>query len=70
MDIEELVGESQKNMVCPYFKTRKDSESATLLMCPYNYLLDPGTRKSLNASLENSVIIFDEGHNIESVCEN
>jgi Rad3-related DNA helicase len=36
---------------------------------PYNYLLDPASRKSLNLSLEGAVLLIDEAHNLESACE-
>ena len=38
-------------------------------MCPYNYLIDPVIRKHLEIRLRNAIVIFDEGHNIDSVCE-
>ena len=31
---------------------------------PYNYLVDPMIRNSLNIDLEGSIIILDEGHNV------
>lgn len=36
---------------------------------PYNYLLDKKLRKSNNIDLTNSIVIFDEAHNVERVCE-
>ena len=36
---------------------------------PYNYLIDSKSRKNLSISLENAIVIFDEAHNIERVCE-
>ena len=37
---------------------------------PYNYLLDSKIRKVMDQfKLQNSIIIFDEAHNVESVCE-
>jgi len=32
---------------------------------PYNYLIDSKTRGGLGIPWENSVLIFDEAHNIE-----
>lgn len=37
-----------------------------ILFAPYNYLIDPGNRKSLNIEWENSILIFDEAHNLVS----
>ena len=40
-----------------------------LAILPYNYILDADLREQVGINLENSVIIFDEGHNIEQHCE-
>ena len=36
---------------------------------PYNYLLDGEISSKMKFIIENSILIFDEAHNIESVCE-
>lgn len=69
LDIEELSSLCKDNWVCPFWKTREDAKDAALVMCPYNYVIDPVARKALGLNLRNCVVIFDEGHNIESVCE-
>ena len=38
---------------------------ADLVFCPYNYLIDPVIRKSMEVDISNCVLIFDEAHNIE-----
>ncbi|CBZ53396.1 conserved hypothetical protein [Neospora caninum Liverpool] len=55
---------------CPYHATLSLLPAADLVVCPYNYVLDPGVSASskLNDLLKGSVIIFDEGHNVESIC--
>lgn len=68
MDIEEvkhLVG--YKDRVCPYFYTRDLSTIADLVLLPYNYLLDNSIRATLKLDWQNSIIIFDEAHNLERV---
>ena len=38
-----------------------------MIFMPYNYLIDPSTRRSLSVDLEGAVLIFDEAHNLVSV---
>ncbi|KAL4529286.1 hypothetical protein Ndes2526A_g04083 [Nannochloris sp. 'desiccata'] len=66
-DIEDLckVGKRQKG--CPYYLSRKLSQDAELIFGPYNYLVDPVVCRSMGIELENTIIIFDEAHNIEDV---
>ncbi|KAK7884484.1 hypothetical protein WMY93_027607 [Mugilogobius chulae] len=40
-----------------------------LIFMPYNYLLDPKSRRAHNIELNQAVIIFDEAHNVERTCE-
>eukprot|EP00439_Symbiodinium_sp_Y106_P001800 s5106_g1.t1 len=68
-DIEEIVQSCKEANVCPYFKVREDAKEAELLLLPYDYLLGTQTREALQVPLKNSILIFDEGHNIERSCE-
>ena len=36
---------------------------------PYNYLIDDKIRENFDINFENSIIIFDEAHNIPQTCE-
>ena len=36
-----------------------------LAILPYSYVLDKDLREQIDLKLENAVIVFDEGHNIE-----
>ncbi|PFH38631.1 hypothetical protein BESB_009730 [Besnoitia besnoiti] len=55
---------------CPYHATLALLPMADLVVCPYNYVLDPAVSVSSKLSdlLKDSVIILDEGHNVESIC--
>ncbi len=45
-DVEDLVRLGQREQACPYFGAKQiASESATFVLCPYNYLLDPVVRE-------------------------
>ncbi|MES1911677.1 MAG: hypothetical protein MHM6MM_004075 [Cercozoa sp. M6MM] len=71
LDIEELGSYGRSRGVCPYYLQRHDLESAHIVLAPYNYIVDPEVRSSvegLDALLSNAIIIFDEAHNLDSVC--
>ena len=69
MDIEELVEVTKTKTMCPYYTSRELFKSADIIFMPYNYLIDQKIRKSQNIILKNAIVIFDEAHNIEKVCE-
>ncbi|KAJ2450832.1 hypothetical protein EV183_004008, partial [Coemansia sp. RSA 2336] len=65
-DLEDLVKLGRKTNACPYYASREMASNAELVFCPYNYILDPRVRDAANIDLANSVVIFDEAHNIEN----
>uniref|UniRef100_A0A182XXV8 Regulator of telomere elongation helicase 1 homolog n=1 Tax=Anopheles stephensi TaxID=30069 RepID=A0A182XXV8_ANOST len=69
LDIEDLVTVGRKMKACPYYLSKELVEQADVIFMPYNYLLDPKARKSNGLTLQNSVIILDEAHNVEKMCE-
>ncbi|CAL8084972.1 unnamed protein product [Calicophoron daubneyi] len=69
VDIEDLVKFGKSTRCCPYYVSREMKSNADIIFMPYNYLLDPKIRRLYNIDLENAVVIFDEAHNIEQVCE-
>ncbi|OXB64892.1 hypothetical protein ASZ78_009773 [Callipepla squamata] len=64
-DIEDLVSLGRKLRACPYFAARELMVGADIVFCPYNYLLDPQIRESMEINLKGQVVILDEAHNIE-----
>ncbi|KAL0109407.1 hypothetical protein PUN28_014465 [Cardiocondyla obscurior] len=69
LDIEDLVKVGQKHKCCPYFLAKELKQNADIVFMPYNYLLDPKTRKSQGIDLQNTIVLLDEAHNVEKVCE-
>ncbi|VUZ98454.1 FANCJ-like helicase, putative [Plasmodium vivax] len=75
MDVETLSEIGKGNSVgqnihfCPFYATREIQNECHVILLPYNYLFEESTRKILKLNLENSIIIIDEGHNIENVAE-
>jgi len=68
MDMEDLVEMGKAHKVCPFYYTRSQVERAELVLVPYNYLFDRDARSHTLGEIpwDNSVVIFDEAHNLES----
>uniref|UniRef100_A0A1A9WGJ1 Regulator of telomere elongation helicase 1 homolog n=1 Tax=Glossina brevipalpis TaxID=37001 RepID=A0A1A9WGJ1_9MUSC len=69
MDIEDLVKVGKKLKMCPYYAVKELVADADITFMPYNYLLDPLARKANKVELHNTIVILDEAHNIEKICE-
>ncbi|TRY98694.1 hypothetical protein DNTS_004808 [Danionella cerebrum] len=69
MDVEDLVRTGKKHRVCPYYLSRSLKQQADIIFMPYNYLLDPKSRRAHSIELKGAVVIFDEAHNVERMCE-
>ncbi|XP_058859713.1 regulator of telomere elongation helicase 1 isoform X2 [Acipenser ruthenus] len=69
LDVEDLVKNGNKHRVCPYYLSRSLKQQADVIFMPYNYLLDPKSRRAHNIELKGAVVIFDEAHNVEKTCE-
>nr|XP_053647148.1 LOW QUALITY PROTEIN: regulator of telomere elongation helicase 1 homolog [Cherax quadricarinatus] len=69
LDLEDLVKFGKKKSFCPYYMARELKQDADIIFLPYNYLLDPKSRKAHGIELQGNIIIFDEAHNVEKVCE-
>ncbi|NXN06995.1 RTEL1 helicase, partial [Indicator maculatus] len=60
---------SWEELSCPYYLSRSLKQQADVIFMPYNYLLDSKSRKSHNLDLKGTVVILDEAHNVEKLCE-
>jgi Rad3-related DNA helicase len=67
-DIEDLLSFGRVHTACPFYLSRQLAHEAEMIFLPYNYLINQQIRETLKISLEDSVIILDEAHNLESVC--
>ncbi|KAM3616193.1 uncharacterized protein V6R79_014125 [Siganus canaliculatus] len=64
-DIEDLVALGKRLRSCSYFAARELLLDASIVFCPYNYLLDPLIRESMDINLKGHILVLDEAHNIE-----
>ncbi|KAH6577271.1 hypothetical protein BASA81_014073 [Batrachochytrium salamandrivorans] len=68
LDIEELVVFGKERKACPYYLSKAAQPRADIIFLPYNYLINRNSRTSQSFSLDNAIVILDEGHNMESSC--
>ncbi|XP_008306906.1 Fanconi anemia group J protein isoform X3 [Cynoglossus semilaevis] len=64
-DIEDLVSLGKQLRSCSYYAARELRQGALIVFCPYNYLLDPMIRESMEIDLTGQILVLDEAHNIE-----
>ena len=54
---------------CPYFMARELLNRANIVVYNYQYMLDPKVANLVSNELETeSIVVFDEAHNIDNVC--
>lgn len=59
----------RKRNWCPYFLARRMLAFANVIVYNYQYMLDPKVSQMVSRELEKeSVVVFDEAHNIDNVC--
>ena len=66
--VEELKDIAKKIKFCPFFFERDKSIHSDLIFLPYNYIFDPSIKKRMKIQMNNSILIVDEAHNIQEVC--
>lgn len=68
-NIDDLKEYGRKMGWCPYFIARHAISYANIIVYSYYYLLDPKIAELVSKELsKNSVVVFDEAHNIDNVC--
>uniref|UniRef100_A0A023F3L9 General transcription and DNA repair factor IIH helicase subunit XPD n=1 Tax=Triatoma infestans TaxID=30076 RepID=A0A023F3L9_TRIIF len=67
--LDDLKQYGLKNRFCPYFLARNAVNYANIVIYSYHYLLDPKIADVVSKEIaRNSVVVFDEAHNIDNVC--
>lgn len=66
---ESLLEYGRTTGTCPYFIVRRMMSFCNIIIYSYHYLLDPKIAERVSKELsKDSIIIFDEAHNIDNVC--
>lgn len=63
-DIEDLVSLGRAKCTCPYYLNKAQMKKARFIFLPYPSMLIPQIRKGLDLYLKDSLIVFDEAHNL------
>ena len=68
-NLDDLKRFSRSKGICPYFFARHALNQASVIVYSYHYLLDPKIAELVSKDLpRNSVVVFDEAHNIDNIC--
>jgi len=69
LPVEKMIGLCREKHLCPYEITSLLGKNASVVVADYYHILDPHIRDTLltriEKALEDSIIIFDEAHNID-----
>lgn len=66
---EDLIDYCEEHKTCPYFTVRRMMPFCNIIIYSYHYLLDPKIADRVSKELsKDSIVIFDEAHNIDNVC--
>ena len=68
-NIDDLKALGRQKGYCPYFMARAAMKQANFIVYSYHYLLDPKIAEIVSKEIaRNSVVVFDEAHNIDNIC--
>ncbi|KAF9005645.1 hypothetical protein BDQ17DRAFT_1353521 [Cyathus striatus] len=57
------------NKICPYFAVRRMMPFVDVVIYSFHYLLDPKVAEQVSKEMsKDSIVVFDEAHNIDNVC--
>ncbi|CCH61477.1 hypothetical protein TBLA_0E04230 [Henningerozyma blattae CBS 6284] len=66
---EKLIRYCEERTLCPYFIVRRMISMCNIIIYSYHYLLDPKIAERVSKEVsKDSIVIFDEAHNIDNVC--
>ena len=68
-NLDDLKALGREKTYCPYFMARWAMKQANFIVYSYHYLLDPKIAEVVSKDIaQNSVVVFDEAHNIDNIC--
>lgn len=68
-DIEDLHQIAKDQTICPFYMNRERAGNADLILMSYNYMLYESMRPNNTLNYTDSIIVFDEAHNVPKCAE-
>lgn len=69
MDVEELFAEGSRQHFCPYYFSKLMVQESHVVFLPYSFLTHEDYLWMLEGQLNNSILVFDEAHNVGDSAE-
>ncbi|KAJ1968172.1 TFIIH/NER complex ATP-dependent 5'-3' DNA helicase subunit [Dispira parvispora] len=67
--LDDLRDYGREQEYCPYYMARRALRVANVIIYSYHYMLDPKVADLVSKELSrDSIVVFDEAHNIDTVC--
>ena len=67
--LDDLRSFGAANGLCPYFLSKRLIKEANVIFASFAYTLDPGASEAVFKNCgKQSIVVFDEAHNIDDVC--
>ncbi|KAJ2757173.1 TFIIH/NER complex ATP-dependent 5'-3' DNA helicase subunit [Coemansia pectinata] len=67
--LDDLMDYGRTSGMCPYYLARRVIPFADVIIYSFHYMVDPKVAEMVSKEFEkDSIIVFDEAHNIDSIC--
>ncbi|KAJ2725929.1 TFIIH/NER complex ATP-dependent 5'-3' DNA helicase subunit [Coemansia sp. Benny D115] len=67
--LEDLTDYGRENGLCPYYLSRRVIPFADVIIYSFHYMLDPKVAELVSKEFSrDTIVVFDEAHNIDSIC--
>ncbi|KAF7792985.1 hypothetical protein EIP86_004090 [Pleurotus ostreatoroseus] len=67
--LADVLQHGRENKLCPYFLVRRMMPFVDIIIYSFHYLLDPKVAEQVSKEMsKDSIVVFDEAHNIDNVC--
>ncbi|KAH9043239.1 DNA repair helicase [Lactarius pseudohatsudake] len=67
--LADVLQHGRDTSTCPYFTIRRSMPFVDVIIYSFHYLLDPKVAEQVSKEMsKDSIVVFDEAHNIDNVC--